>query len=447
LDALTDLLPVLMLAGLIVGLFTGLPVPIVLMAISLIFGLAALQLGEMRAGHFALMPGRIFGGIIDNQILVAAPMFVLMGLVMERTRVAEDLLMALQGLLARVPGGLALSVVAMGTILAAATGIVGASVVILTVLALPVMLRAGYPPPLAAGIVAATGTLGIIVPPSIMLVFLGSLLSLNLSKLFMAALIPGLLLSLTYGGYVVLRMARARGDLVLPDLGTPPPLAGALFPPLVLIVTVLGSILGGFATPTEAAGAGAFAALVLGIARRRMTWGLFGETLDAAVRTISMLFFIYLGATAFAYIFRRVGGDETVLSLVNATGLGAWGVLAAVMALVFLLGFLLDWFEITLIFLPIFAPALTLLDFGGHIAATEVVYWFAILFAVNLQTSFLTPPFGFALFYLKGAAGDLIEMRDVYRGIVPFVLLQLGVLALIVAFPALALWLPEVLLK
>ncbi|RMH52817.1 MAG: TRAP transporter large permease subunit [Alphaproteobacteria bacterium] len=445
-------LPGLMFLGLILGLFSTLPVGIVLMGVTLIFGAVAVATGDLRPVQLSLMPNRIFGGIIENPVLVAAPMFIFMGIVMEKTRIAEDLLLALQRLLRAVPGGLALAVTLMGTILAAATGIIGASVVMLTVLAIPTMIARGYSPALAAGTVASAGTLGILIPPSIMLVFMGDLLTLNLAWLFVAAFLPGLLLAAVYLVYIVLRAALDPASA--PRLPRTPPEPGmwrefavALALPFLIIVAVLGSILGGFATPTEASGVGAAAALILGLARGRLSRAVLGEALDSSVSTIAMLFFIFVGATAFSYVFRHVGGEHFIVETARSLNLGDWGLLVTMMAMIFVMGFFFDWIEITLIVLPIFAPLVKLMDFGDHVARADLIYWFAVLVAVNLQTSFLTPPFGFALFYLKGAAGGLVPMREVYRGIIPFVALQLLVLGVLIWQPDIVTALPRALLE
>lgn len=453
-EALIDILPGLMFLALIAGLFSTLPVGIVLMGVTLIFGGLALVLGEMRFAQVTLMPNRIFGGIIENPVLVAAPMFIFMGLVMERTRIAEDLLISLQKLLRAVPGGLALAVTLMGTILAAATGIIGASVVMLTVLALPTMISKGYSPSLAAGTVASAGTLGILIPPSVMLVFMGDLLTLNLAKLFVAAFIPGLVLAGTYLVYIVVTSALNPSSAPKAPPIPPEERAGlmrefliSLALPLLIIVAVLGSIIGGFATPTEASGVGAFAALLLGFIRGRLNWPTLSGAMDGSVRTIAMLFFIFVGATAFAYVFRHIGGEHFIVDTARSLALGDWGLLAMMMIMVFIMGFFFDWIEITLIVLPIFAPIVQIMDLGEHVARADLIYWFAVLVAVNLQTSFLTPPFGFALFYLKGAAGGAVTMAQVYRGIIPFVLLQVGVLGLLVWQPWIVLALPEAVLR
>jgi tripartite ATP-independent transporter DctM subunit len=449
---LDALLPALMFLSLILGLFSTLPVGLVLMAVTLVFGGIAISAGEMRFVQVTLMPNRIFGGIIENPVLVAAPMFIFMGMIMEKTRIAEDLLIALQKGLRVVPGGLALAVTLMGTILAAATGIIGASVVMLTVLALPTMLDKGYSPALAAGTVASAGTLGILIPPSIMLVFMGDLLTLNLAKLFIAAFLPGLALSAIYVVYIVIRAWLDPASA--PAAPKAPPEDGflleflvALALPLGIIVAVLGSILGGFATPTEASGVGAFAALVLGFLRGRMSFVVLSDAMDRSIRTIAMLFFIFVGATAFSYVFRHVGGEHFIINAARSLNLGDWGLLAMMMLMIFIMGFFFDWIEITLILLPIFTPIIQVMDLGTHIPRGDLIYWFAVLMAVNLQTSFLTPPFGFALFYLKGAARDRVSMGQIYRGIIPFVILQLTALALFVAFPQIVMYLPNALLN
>lgn len=453
-DTLIEILPGLMFLCLMLGLFTSLPVPIVLVGVTMIFALIALALGEMRFVHVSLIPTRIYGSVIDNSVLVAVPMFIFMGVLMEKTRIAEDLLSTLQRLLAAVPGGLALAVVLMGTILAAATGIIGASVVMLTVMALPTMLRAGYAPSLAAGTVASAGTLGILIPPSVMLVFMSDLLSLNLAKVFVAAFLPGLFLAGSYLVYLIVR------SLAVPsDTPAATQLGGdrqdrlwydalvSVSLPLLLIVAVLGSIIGGLASPTEASGVGAFAALMLAVLRGRLTPAVLGEATDSSLRTIALLFFIFSAATAFSYVFRKIGGDDFVIELARGLNLGDWGLLATMMVMVFAMGFFFDWIEITLILLPIFAPIVGLMDLGEHVAKADLVYWFTILMAVNLQTSFLTPPFGFALFFMKGAAGDLVSMTDVYRGIIPFVLLQLTVMAVLIWQPEITMWLPNLVLS
>jgi tripartite ATP-independent transporter DctM subunit len=453
-EILIDLLPALMFGSLVVGLFSGLPVAVVLAGITVIFAIVAMATGEMRLVQATLLPNRIYGGIVENPVLVAAPMFIFMGMLLEKSRIAEDLLITLQKLLRVVPGGLALAVVLMGTILAAATGIIGASVVMLTVMAVPTMLKRGYSPELAAGTVASAGTLGILIPPSVMLVFMGDILTINLAKLFVAAFIPGMILAASYAVFIViyagLRPSVAPKAPPLDadekkSLARDTILSFAL--PLILVITVLGSILGGVATPTEASGVGALAALLLGLARRRMTFGLLGEAMDDSIRSLGMLFFIFVSATAFAYIFRMVGGEQFIVDTARSLNMGDWGLLAMLMLMIFAMGFFFDWIEITLIMLPIVAPIVNLLTLDGHVPQADLIYWFAVLMAVNLQTSFLTPPFGFALFYVKGAAGMALSIAQIYRGVIPFVILQLVVLGLLIWQPQLVLWLPAQVLK
>ncbi|MBO0347461.1 TRAP transporter large permease subunit [Roseibium sp. CAU 1637] len=453
-EIISSLLPGAMFLSLIILLFSGAPVAIMLMGTSLIFGLLAIWTGDMRLVHATLLPNRIFSGTIDNAVLVAAPMFIFMGLIMEKTRIAEDLLLTLQRLMRVVPGGLALAVVLMGTILAAATGIIGASVIMLTMLALPTMLENGYDKGLSAGTIASAGTLGILIPPSVMLVFMGDLLSISLGRLFIAALLPGLLLAVCYVIYIVVR------SFLQPSLAPKaPPLSNAektglwletiksVLAPLLMITAVLGSILGGIATPTEASGVGVVAALLLGFLRGRLNRLTLKEAMDGSVTSLGMLFFIFVGATAFSYIFRKVGGEHFIVDTARALPFGDWGLLLSIMVMIFVMGFFFDWIEITLIMLPIFAPIVPLMDLGDHIDKSQMIYWFAILVSLNLQTSFLTPPFGFALFYLKGAAGNMLAMKDIYRGIIPFVIVQLVLLGLVVAFPEIALWLPNLVMQ
>jgi len=449
--ALIELLPLFMFAALALLLFTGFPVAFVLGGIGLAFWLLAVAIGIENPLSFFLVVGRIFGGVVDNLVLVAIPMFILMGTALEKSGIARELLNALQVLTRRIPGGLALSVTLLGVVMAATTGIIGASVVMMTLLALPVMLDRGYATPLAAGTIAASGTLGILIPPSIMLVVMADLLSTSVGTLFMAAVMPGLLLSLLYLGYIALRA------FTNPGLAPPMPssegpeglrellglLAKSFLPPLLLMMLVLGSIFAGFATPTEASGVGAAGALLLAAAKKRLDFDTLREVVDRSTLTTAMLFGIFTGATAFSYVFALLGGHDLIVDFVNTMGAGPWGVLLLLMALVFALGFFFDWIEITLIVLPVFAPVIRALEFGGHVPWPELtVPWFAVLVAVNLQTSFLTPPFGFALFYMKGVAPAGVRIQQIYRGIIPFVLLQMAGLALVMAWPEIALWLP-----
>jgi tripartite ATP-independent transporter DctM subunit len=449
-----DYLPAFMFLFLGTFLFCGYPVAFVLGGVGMTFGFIGMYFGVFDFIQFFNLAPRIWGGIAENLILTAIPMFIFMGTMLERSGIANDLLNCLQVLLRRIPGGLALSVTLMGTIMAATTGIIGASVVMMTLLALPMMVKRDYNIPLATGTIAASGTLGILIPPSIMLVIMADLLARSVGNLFVAAIIPGFLLAGFYMLYILV-ICRLQPQLAppLPDASGPQTKAALMamvlrsfLPSLFLIFLVLGSILFGWATPTEAAGVGAAGAIFLAVAGRKLTWEILKDVVERSALTGAMLFGIFLGATCFSYVFRALGGDDMVINAVEALGLGSWGLLIMLMALVFFLGFFFDWIEITLIVLPVFAPIIELLDFGNHLGPRDVVYWFAILMAVNLQTSFLTPPFGFALFYLKGVAPPEVRIQQVYVGIIPFVILQIFGLALVMAFPELALWLPRLLL-
>lgn len=551
-EALAEAMPLLMFAGLAIFLFSGYPVAFVLGGIGLIFALITIQVDDFLFSwdQFGAIPSRIYGNISVSLILTAIPMFIFMGTMLERSGIARDLLNCLQVLLRRVPGGLALAVTLMGTILAATTGIIGASVVMMSLLALPVMMARNYSPSLASGTIAASGTLGILIPPSIMLVIMADLLSRSVGNLFVAAVVPGFMLSGLYVIYIITRTKLTPSMAPpLPENVGPQTRSGiwmmvlrSFVPPIILIGLVLGSILAGYATPTEAAGVGAAGAILLGllnlvlvpvvgfvwiapiyagisalaisaavfaiisqfglwpypvgmsaliVAGLSLLWGLVqairdrtagsdphrfddidfsvdgesqaGESMDGlsplayfwstlkdvtyrTALTNAMIFGIFIGATLFSFVFRAIGGEELVIHLVEAMGLGSWGLLFLILGIVFFLGFFFDWIEITLIVLPVFSPIIELLDFGVHVDKHEIVFWFAILLAVNLQTSFLTPPFGFALFYLKAVAPPSIKIQAIYRGIVPFVLLQLIGLGLVLTFPELALWLPRNLL-
>ena len=454
-DVFIDFMPLFMFVALAILLFSGYPVAAVLGGIALGFGYLGVYLDVFVPIEFFNIVGRIWSGIADNLVLVAIPMFIFMGTMLEKSGVARDLLYCLQVLLRRVPGGLALSVTVMGTIMAATTGIIGASVVMMTLMALPVMIHRQYNIPLASGTIAASGTLGILIPPSIMLVIMADLLGRSVGNLFVAAVFPGFLLASIYAIYILCVTS------IKPQLAPPLPkdigpkttkefiimILRGLIPPVLLIVLVLGSIVAGWATPTEASGVGAAGAVLLAVINRRLNFKMMREVVERSALTGAMLFFIFIGATAFSYVFRSLGGDDIVIEFVEGTGFGSWGILFTLMGIVFLLGFFFDWIEITLIVLPVFAPIIELLDFGDHIAKIDLVYWFAILVAVNLQTSFLTPPFGFALFYMKGAAPPEVKIQQVYKGIVPFVGLQLIGLTLVMAFPDIAMWLPNKILN
>jgi len=453
-DLFITYLPFLMFLVLIPLLFSGFPVAFVLGGVGLGFWLLAVGIGLENPHSFFLVVSRIFGGVVSKLVLVAIPMFIFMGTMLERSGVARDLLNTLQLLTRRVPGGLALSVTILGVILAATTGIIGASVVMMTLLALPVMLERGYDKALATGTIAASGTLGILLPPSIMLVVMADLLQTSAGGLFTAAIGPSLMLAALYMLYILIRAwtkpslapalgaEEARGQLTLLRI------IRSFVPPALLIFAVLGSIFGGYATPTEASGVGAMGAVILAGLHGKLNFSTLKDVVEKSALTTGMLFGLFVGATAFSYVFALLGGNDTILQVMEATGSGPWAVLAVLMIAVFILGFFFDWIEITLIILPVFAPIITKLDFGAHLPdQSTTVVWFAMLMAVNLQTSFLTPPFGFALFYMKGSAPKEVKLGDIYRGVVPFVALQLLGLVSLLIWPDLALWLPRFLGK
>ena len=448
--------PALMVVAVFGALLLGYPVALTLAGVALLFALGASLLGLFSLNDFGFLPGRLFG-ILTNQTLIAVPLFVFMGAVLEKTRTAEALLGALSGLLGGLRGGLALAVVLVGALMAASTGIIGATVVTLGLMALPNLLKQGYHPSLATGAICATGTLGQIVPPSIALVLLGDVLSnayqqaqlsqgvfapktVSVGDLFTGALLPGLLLAGLYGVYVLLRAGQQRrvppssADAISarPSAAA---LAKGLFAPLALIIAVLGSILFGVATPTEAAGVGALGALLLAGLNRALTREVLRQVCQATLNTTAMVFFILIGASVFSLVFRGLGGDQMVHGLFMDMPGGQFGALAVVMLVIFLLGFILDFIEITFVVVPMVGPVLLAMGIDP--------IWLGVLLAANLQTSFLTPPFGFALFYLRGVAPPEVKTLDLYRGAIPFVGLQLLLLALLFLFPELATWLPE----
>ena len=446
------LLPILMFLTLGVLLFSGYPVAFILGGLALLFGVLGFFLGSFKLVQFFNFVPRIWGQAAENLVLVAIPTFIFMGVMMERSGIAQDLLYCVQVLLKRVPGALALGVTIMGTILAAMTGIIGASVTMMTALALPTMIKQGYSHALATGTIAAAGTLGILIPPSIMLIIMADLMGISVGNLFSAAIVPGLSLSALYLGFVFFaaKLNPSIAPPLPPDLLVVPKgrmarlLWRAFFPPVFLIGTIKLSILLGWATPSEAGAVGAAGAIVLAALWGRLNWKTMDSVCQASAKTISMVFFIIISATCYAFVYRALGGDDVVEHLIREANLGSWGFLFLVMAIVFFLGFFLDWIEITLIVLPVFSPLIKTLDFGAHVAQADIVYWFMILMAVNLQTSFLTPPFGFALFYIKGIAPKEVKIQSIYKGIIPFVILQLIGLILVIAFPDLALWLMKV---
>jgi len=450
---IADHLAVIMFLVLTIIMFVGYPVAFVLGAIGIFFGWLGIYFGLFNPVQFANLLPRIYGSAVENQVLVAVPMFIFMGVILERSGVAEELLHCLQVLFRRIPGGLALAVVLLGTIMAATTGIVGASVVMLTLIALPVMLERGYSKELSVGTIAASGTLGILIPPSIMLVIVGDLMNISVGLLFAAAIVPGLLLSVMYAIYIVIYAAL--NPKAAPPLGAHegPQNSGELVkmivfsfaPPAFLIVLVLGSIFGGWATPTEAAGVGCLGALILAARAGRLTLKSMNEMIMSAGLTNGLVFFIIFGATLFSYVFRALGGDDIVIEVLAKLGITTgWEVLAFVMILVFIMGFFFDFLEICLVVLPVFSPILAKADFGTFVQGEQnILLWYAMLLAVNLQSAFLTPPFGFALFYMKGTVPPSITMSHIYRGIIPFVAIQMLAVAICMAFPDLIFYLPR----
>ena len=427
-----SVLPLAMAALTLFGILAGYRVGMVLAGSAAIF----ILLSDLPIAFFNLLVSRIYANVLSNWLLVAIPMFIFMGLVLEISGVAQRSLKAAQRAFGGSAAGMGLSVLVIGILLAASSGIVGASVVLLTLLALPRLAEAGYDNSTSAGLVAASGTLAILIPPSVMLIVLGDQLQTPVPDMFAGAIGPGLLLVAVYAGLVFWR-ARGLPSLPRSERTSIWRLVIDLGPLLILVISVLGSIIAGLATPTEASGLGAFGALLITVLYRRFSLPMMFEAARQTVVTTSMVLFVMIGATCFSAVFKGIGGDDLVEAGVTLFGDGPLTVLLVVMGAIFVLGFVLDWLEITLILLPIFAPIIVALDFGNGLAGDALLVWFGILVAVNLQTSFLTPPFGFSLFYLRGAAGDRLSTNEIYQGVLPFIALQLLVLALLIVFPGL----------
>jgi len=446
----------LLFLSVIVVLLAGFPVAFTLGGTALIFAGIGVVTGNFNDALLTGLPNRVFG-IMNNETLVAVPLFVFMGVTLERARIAEDLLDTLSSLFGSLRGGLGISVTMVGMLLAASTGIVGATVVTMGLLSLPTMLRRGYSPEISAGTICASGTLGQIIPPSIILVMLGDVMTsayqqaqlemgifspktVSVGDLFAGALIPGLLLVLLYVAYIVI-VAIFRPSAMPAHVRSPDERVSiwqvlhALLPPLLLIFAVLGSILAGLATPTEAAGVGAMGALILAVGRRALSLARLQEVMQSTLRISSMVFLILIGASVFSLVFRGYGGDEAVRGLLESLPGGVVGAVIVVMLVMFLLGFVLDFIEITFVVVPIVGPVLLAMGLDP--------VWLGIMIAINLQTSFLTPPFGFALFYLRGVAPPEVTTPQIYRGVIPFVAIQLFALILLAAFPDLVTWLPH----
>ena len=430
-----------MFLALIVALLSGFPVAFCLGGIGVIFALLGMLSGEIEPQFVTALPQRILG-IMANFTLLAIPAFVFMGSMLESSGIAERLLETMGRLLGRLRGGLALAVVLVGSLLAATTGVVAATVTTMGLISLPAMLRAGYDKSLATGVIVASGTLGQIIPPSIVLVVLGDQLGISVGDLFIGALLPGLLMSAVFAIYVVV-ISALKPELA-PQLppeaagsSTPWQLIQSVLPPIALIVAVLGSIFFGIATPTEAGVIGAVGAMLLAALNGGFSRSQLSSVCESTMRTTSMVMAILMGSTAFSLVFRGVGGDQLISELLLNLPGGRIGFLVFSMLIIFLLGFFIDFFEIAFIAVPLLLPA------ARQLLGPEALVWFGILIGANLQTSFLTPPFGFALFYLRGVAPDEVGTRDIYRGALPFVGLQVAVLALLIAVPGLVDWLPR----
>lgn len=424
-----------MFITLILLLLLGYPVALTLGFVSMVFG--GLFLG---LDFFNLLPLRIWG-IMTNFTLLAVPLFVFMGIVLERAGLAEELLETMGMLFGRMRGGLALSVVVVGALLAATTGVVGATVVTMGVIALPAMMKHAYSPRLATGTIAAAGTLGQIIPPSIILILLGDVMGVPVGRLFVGAVVPGVILVLIFIIYIAIKAWRhpESAPAISSDHvdNLPARVLFTLMPPLILITAVLGSIFFGVASPTESAAVGAVGAMLLALAHRKLTLSNLRDAMQLTTRLTSMVFLILIGATAFGLVFRGMGGDKLVLDMMTNLPGGVWGFLLVSMILIFVLGFFLDFLQICFIVVPILSPI------AQHLQID--LLWFAVLIAVNLQTSFLTPPFGFSLFYLKAVTPPGIRIQDIYHGIMPFVTIQAFTILMIVMFPSLAVWLPNLL--
>ena len=458
-------LVIVMFITFIALLFTGFPVAWTLAGVGVAFcGLAYLfdngymewtGLQDTLTGLDYLTLGAVVNrvyAVMSNAVLVALPMFIFMGLMLDESGVAERLMTSMQRLFGTVRGGLAITVTLIGIILAASTGIIGASVVLLGVLSLPSMMKQRYSPMLASGVVSASGTLGILIPPSIMLVIMADQMGLSVGDLFMAAVFPGVIIGALYLTYIFV-LSQMKADVApvpdgakAPDWGAVLDVIVAVIPTLLLIFAVLGSIFAGLATPTEASGIGALGATLLALLYRKLNLQKLINVLKSTFTTTAYIFAIFLGATVFSYVLRELGGDELIEDVVRGIGLGPTGTIAFILFIVFLLGFVLDWIEISLIILPLMRPIVNGLglEIEGFGLDEPVLLWFVILVAVTLQTSFLTPPVGFALFYLKGVCPPEIKLTHIYRGIVPFVILQLTGLAFVFFWPQLATWLPSV---
>ena len=448
---------VLLFFSAILLLMAGFPVAFTLGGVALIFAGIGLMTGNFDAGYLNALPSRLYG-TMTNETLMAVPLFIFMGITLEKAKIAEDLLETMSALFGNFRGGLAISVILVGMLLAASTGIVGATVVTMGLLSLPSMMKRGYAQSLSTGVIAASGTLGQIIPPSIVLVLLGDVLSsaytdaqtsqgawsietISVGDLFVGAIIPGLILVASYLLYVLIvsflnpESMPSQADSSTTKGISSGTLVTVLLPPLVLILAVLGSIIFGLATITEAAGVGAAGAILLAYSKGALDWASLKNVSEDTAKLTTMVFMILIGASVFSLVFRGYEGDELVQSYLTAVPGGTFGIILVVMIAMFILGFVLDFIEITFVVVPIVAPIILALGVDP--------VWLGIMIAINLQTSFLTPPFGFALFYLRGVAPDSISTKSIYIGALPFVLIQLFVLILLASFPAIITWLPS----
>ena len=441
-----EVLAIGMFLSFILLVFTGFPVAWILGGLAVIFSALSLILEadfSIQTGldwnYTSLSVERIWN-VMENWVMVALPMFIMMGLLLDRSGIANDLMRNFSKLFGGIHGGLAISVTLIGLLLAASTGIIGASVVLLALLGLPVMLKEGYDQSFASGTICAVGTLGILIPPSIMLVLMADRMAMSVGDLFLGAVFPGLVLTSLYIIYIILfgllqsekAPAATQEQFSRTDLYN---LCRSILPPLFLIVAVLGSIFFGIATPTEAAGVGACGALLLTFINKKFESSMLKEVLQETTRTTAFIFAILLGATAFSLVLRGLGGDELIERSLLSLPFGNTGIIVCILLATFLLGFFLDWIELTLIVLPLVSPVVNALGFDP--------IWFTILFAVCLQTSFLTPPVGFAIFYLRGVAPPEVDIKGIYRGVIPFVLLQIIGVIIIFNFSSLVTWLPQ----
>lgn len=456
---MTEIMALLLFLSVCLVLLSGYPVAFALSGTALLFAFVGILTGTFDTAFLTALPNRLYG-IMTNMTLIAVPLFIFMGVMLEKSKVADKLLDTMAILFGSMRGGLGISVILVGMLLAASTGIVGATVVTMGLLSLPTMLRRGYDPAIATGAICASGTLGQIIPPSIILILLGDVLSsayqqaqldmgifvpksVSVGDLFAGALIPGLLLVVLYIIYLI-AMTFIKPDL-MPAISTDERninkrdlfirIIKVLFPPLFLILAVLGSILTGLATPTEAASVGAVGAILLAISQGQFTLKILQDVMRDTMRITSMVFLIFIGASLFSLVFRGFGGDDVVREILTDLPGGVISAMFIVMLVMFLLGFILDFIEITFVMVPIVAPILFTMGIDP--------IWLGIMFAINLQTSFLTPPFGFALFYLRGVAPKEISTSAIYRGVIPFIAIQIFTMALLVLWPELVTWLPN----